>query len=211
MSQYPGFNRPRRPDSHLRCWTRPFRRRGASGRELTWCRERQLRAVLVRPFDDEFVGPSLPLDHIAVVDPDPRWVSQFDALASRIRSTLARRVLDLQHIGSTSVADLPAKAIIDIVLVVEDSSDEAAYVPALERIGFALALCEPNWHRHRASWRPSPPAILHVWSRDSPGAIRHLMFRDWLRTHPDDRHCYAEAKRSAAAASNALDEDGIRV
>jgi len=42
-----------------------------------------------------------------------------------------------------------------------------------------------------------------VFSPDCPEAIRHLMFRDWLRAHPDDVALYAEAKVVAAAESTA--------
>ena len=52
----------------------------------------------------------------------------------------------------------------------------------------------------------SPRANLHVWSPDSPEVIRHRMFREWLRDHPDDRTRYAEAKRAAADESNAAGE-----
>ena len=101
---------------------------------------------------------------------------------------------------------LPAKPIIDIDLVVTDSSDEAAYVPALEQIGFVLLVREPGWHQHRLMVATSPPANLHVFSPDSPEVIRHRMFRDWLRDHPDDRVLYTDAKRVAADESNAAGE-----
>lgn len=143
---------------------------------------------------------------IAVVDPDPSWPAQFDQLAARIRLALGDRVLALEHIGSTSVRELPAKPIIDIDLTVADSSDEPAYVPALAGAGFTLQVREPRWHQHRCLVATSPAANLHVWSPDSPEAIRHCMFRDWLRDHPADRVRYAEAKRASAAASNAVGE-----
>ena len=82
-------------------------------------------------------------------------------------------MLALEHVGSTSVADLPAKPVIDIDLTVHDSSDEAAYVPALEEVGFVLQIREPRWHEHRCLVASSPAANLHVWSPDSPEAIRH--------------------------------------
>ena len=49
-----------------------------------------------------------------------------------------RRVVRLEHAGSTSVPGLAAKPIIDIVLVVADSADEPAYVPDLEAAGYVL-------------------------------------------------------------------------
>ena len=127
-------------------------------------------------------------------------------LAGRIRRALGDRVLALEHVGSTSVADLPAKPVIDIDLTVCDSSDEAAYVPALEQVGFVLQIREPGWHEHRCLVATAPAANLHVWSPDSPEAIRHRMFRDWLRDHPEDRARYADTKRASAVESNAADE-----
>jgi GrpB-like predicted nucleotidyltransferase (UPF0157 family) len=63
---------------------------------------------------------------------DPEWREQFAREAKRIRSVLGMRALRIDHVGSTSVPGLIAKPVIDILLVVEDSADEAAYVPALD-------------------------------------------------------------------------------
>ena len=62
---------------------------------------------------------------------------------------------------------------------------------------------EPKWHQRCVMVATSPRANLHVWSPDSPEVIRHVMLRDWLRDHPDDRRRYADAKRAATEASNA--------
>jgi GrpB-like predicted nucleotidyltransferase (UPF0157 family) len=158
------------------------------------------------PDQDVWVGGPPAVTPIEIVDADPSWPAQYDELARRIRRALGDRMLDLEHIGSTSVPELPAKPIIDIDLTVADSSNESTYVPALERAGFVLTIREPSWHQHRCLVASSPRANLHVWSPDSPEAIRHRMFRDWLRVHPEDRRRYAGAKRSAAAASNATGE-----
>jgi GrpB-like predicted nucleotidyltransferase (UPF0157 family) len=155
------------------------------------------------PDDDVWVGEPPPATSIDVVDADHSWPVQYDQLAQRIRRALGDRVLALEHVGSTSVAGLPAKPIIDIDLTVADCSDESTYVPPLEAVGFVLTIREPTWHQHRMMVATSPPANLHVWSPGSPEAIRHVMFRDWLRDHPDDCERYAHAKRAAANASNA--------
>ena len=160
----------------------------------------------VDPDDDPWVGGPSPAEPIAVVDYDPAWPAVFGVLAGRVRDALGDRVLGLEHVGSTSVPGLDAKPVIDIDLTVVDSSDEAAYVPALEGVGFVLRIREPKWHEHRCFEGDDPRANLHVWSPDSPEAIRHRMFRDWLRDHPEDRDRYAEAKRTSAAASNAAGE-----
>lgn len=88
-----------------------------------------------------------------------------------------------------------------MLLLVADPADEPAYVPALERAGFTLRAREPDWYEHRILVRRTedgaPHSVnLHVFAPDSaaPEVTRILAFRDWLRTHPDDRDRYAHAK-----------------
>ena len=45
-----------------------------------------------------------------------------------------------------------------------------------------------------------------MFSPDCPETIRHVLFRDWLRAHPDDLEAYRDAKLGAAAAANAAGE-----
>jgi GrpB-like predicted nucleotidyltransferase (UPF0157 family) len=131
---------------------------------------------------------------ISVVAHDPAWPQTYAIIAGRIRAALAERVIDLDHIGSTSVPGLAAKPVIDIDLTVADSSHEADYVPALEAVGFRFVLCESGWHEHRLLTHHDPPTHLHVFSPDCPEVIRHRMFRDWLIEHPDDLALYRDAK-----------------
>jgi GrpB-like predicted nucleotidyltransferase (UPF0157 family) len=159
------------------------------------------------PDDDIWVVGPPPTQPILVVEPDPAWPTVFDELAGRIRAALGDRVLELQHVGSTSVPGLAAKPVIDIDLTVADSRDEAAYVGALESIGYELRIREPGWHEHRCLVLDAPRSNLHVWSPESPEAIRHRMFRDWLREHPDDLALYADAKRRSAADANDASEE----
>jgi GrpB-like predicted nucleotidyltransferase (UPF0157 family) len=131
---------------------------------------------------------------ITVVPYDDRWPSDFARLSSIVRGALGDRVLGLQHIGSTSVPGLAAKPVIDADLTVADSADEAAYVPDLEAAGFSLRIREPDWEEHRLLTFEGPHTNLHVFSPGSPELARHRLFRDWLRTHEDDRAAYAELK-----------------
>ena len=68
---------------------------------------------------------------IRVVEYDERWPPDFERVAGVVRAALGDRVLELHHVGSTSVPGLPAKPVIDVDLVVADPADEASYVPAL--------------------------------------------------------------------------------
>jgi len=136
---------------------------------------------------------------IHLADYDPDWPELYEREATRVRSILGDRVLLLEHVGSTSVPGLPAKPIIDMLLAVADSADEAAYVPAMEAGGYVVRIREPDWHEHRVFKGPDTDINLHTFSHGSPEITRMLAFRDRLRTHDDERERYLETKRELAA------------
>ncbi|HAQ41906.1 MAG TPA: hypothetical protein DCM73_14480 [Clostridiales bacterium] len=135
---------------------------------------------------------------ITLMEYDPHWPGLFDREANRIRSLLGSSVLQLEHVGSTSIPGLCSKPIIDILLAVADSSDELSYVPALEKAGYALRIREPDWFEHRMFKGPDTNISLHVFSLGASEVKRMLRFRDWLRTNDTDRENYARVKRDLA-------------
>jgi GrpB-like predicted nucleotidyltransferase (UPF0157 family) len=136
---------------------------------------------------------------IRLAEYDPSWPALFDREAARIRNTLGDQVRLLEHAGSTSVPGLAAKPQIDIVLAVPDSSDEAAYVPALEAAGYVLRIREPDWYEHRLFKGPDTNINLHVFSEGCEEITVMLAFRDHLRTNEADRELYERTKRELAA------------
>ncbi len=135
---------------------------------------------------------------IVLVDYDPAWPGVYAGLAERICRALGDRVVELEHVGSTSIPGLAAKPKIDIVLVVADAADEPSYRPALEQAGFDFRLREPDWHEHRLFRRHDVETNLHVFSTGSPEIERMRAFRDRLRTNKEERGRYESAKRSLA-------------
>lgn len=111
---------------------------------------------------------------------------------------LAGRALRVEHVGSTSVPGLPAKPVIDIVLVVTDSADERAYVPVLVEAGSQLHVREADWYEHRMFKGPDTDINLHTFSAGCPETDRMVMFRDRLRSNPADRQLYARTKLDLA-------------
>jgi GrpB-like predicted nucleotidyltransferase (UPF0157 family) len=136
---------------------------------------------------------------IHLADYDPSWPVLYEREAARIRSVLDDRAMLLEHVGSTSVPGLPAKPIIDILLAVPDSADETSYVPPMEAAGYAIRIREPEWHEHRLFKGPDTDINLHTFSAGSSEIVRMLAFRDWLRTHDDERDLYLATKRELAA------------
>jgi GrpB-like predicted nucleotidyltransferase (UPF0157 family) len=135
---------------------------------------------------------------IQVADYDTDWPRRFQREADRIRAVLGDRVVQLEHVGSTSVPGLAAKPIIDIMLIVPDSADEPAYLPDLEAAGYVLVIREPDWYQHRCFKGPDTNINLHVYSPGCPEIERYLLFRDRLRGHPGDREHYQRVKRELA-------------
>jgi GrpB-like predicted nucleotidyltransferase (UPF0157 family) len=142
-----------------------------------------------------------PTDPILVVDPDPEWPESYRREADRVVAVLGDEVIRIEHVGSTSVPGLPAKPIIDIDLQVRDSDAEQAYIPALEQAGYRHVLREPWWNGHRMLVRDDGQINLHVFPAGAPEPLRHLLFRDWLRAHTDDRELYGAMKRRLAATT----------
>jgi GrpB-like predicted nucleotidyltransferase (UPF0157 family) len=138
-------------------------------------------------------------DAITLSEYDPAWPAAFAREAERIRHALGVAVSELEHVGSTSVPGLVAKPVIDVLLVVRDSSDERAYVPALESAGYSLRVREPDWFEHRMFTRSDTALNLHVFSIGCAEIGRMLAFRDRLRAHDADRALYERAKRALAA------------
>jgi GrpB-like predicted nucleotidyltransferase (UPF0157 family) len=157
-------------------------------------------AAYERDLAEITIGGPQPLQRpIEIRESDPEWPRLYAAEEARIRSALGDRVIRIEHTGSTAVPGLPAKAIIDIVLEVRDTSVETEYVPDLEAAGYVLRIREPDWFEHRLFKGTDRDVNLHVFPARCDEVERMLLFRDWLRTHSDERMLYATVKRELAA------------
>jgi GrpB-like predicted nucleotidyltransferase (UPF0157 family) len=117
---------------------------------------------------------------IEVVDYDDAWPVRFTAEADQIRAALGSQLRRIEHVGSTSVPGLAAKPIIDIALSVESFD-----VEAVEELGY----------RHLGDWRFSKPGYdLYAYEQDDEEFLDHVRFRDYLRTHDEDREVYGALK-----------------
>ena len=154
--------------------------------------EEQIRRITVGPAPKQLSGK------IVLADYDAKWPALFARENERIKLALGAKALSVEHVGSTSVPGLPAKPIIDILLVVESSADEKSYLPMLEAAGYLLRIREPDWHEHRMFKGPDTNINLHVFSQGDSEIERMLLFRDWLRENPTDRDLYLKTKRELA-------------
>ncbi|MEV0425315.1 GrpB family protein [Micromonospora sp. NPDC050495] len=129
---------------------------------------------------------------------NPEWPAMFAKEEAVVRAALGAKALAVEHVGSTAVPGLAAKNRLDIDLIVADPADEAAYVPPLEAAGYVLRTRDLDWYEHRCLWNHGHSVNLHVFGPDCDEYLRHLILRDWLRTHPEDRDRYAAEKHRVA-------------
>jgi GrpB-like predicted nucleotidyltransferase (UPF0157 family) len=142
---------------------------------------------------------------IVVSDYNPAWPATFEQERTSLHTALGPLVLTIEHIGSTAVPGLAAKPIIDLQLSVRSLAEARsscvgplqalgyAYMPQYEarlpgELFFRKGLSGP-WTHH-----------LHILQGDHPRWQRRLLFRDYLRNHPEVARAYAKLKRDLAAA-----------
>jgi GrpB-like predicted nucleotidyltransferase (UPF0157 family) len=145
----------------------------------------------------------MPVDQpVHVVAYDPAWPVQFAEQRDRLSTVLAPWLAAaVEHIGSTAVAGLPAKPVVDVLAPVRSLDDAQAAVAALEADGWLFWREDPCRHYRLWFLRPRPDARthhLHVVEHNHSHATALLTFRDTLRADPDLRDDYADLKRRLA-------------
>jgi GrpB-like predicted nucleotidyltransferase (UPF0157 family) len=141
-----------------------------------------------------------PMRRVEVVQYNPDWPRMFEIETSNLRTILGAELVCLQHIGSTSIPGLAAKPIIDMLAEVKDinrldslneSLVAAGYTPKGE-YGIAGRRYFFKGSEERHTYH------IHAYAAGHPEIRRHLLFRDYLRAHPDAARRYAALKRSLA-------------
>jgi dephospho-CoA kinase len=146
-----------------------------------------------------------------LVDSDPRWPVDARRLAARVSRAAGGARVD--HIGSTAIAGMPAKDVIDLQLTVPDLQTADDHAQALTAAGFPVnpGLDRDNPHpagadqqdwskRLHGSADPGRSLNLHLRVRESAGWRWALLFRDWLTADPSVAAEYLMLKRSLASA-----------
>ena len=163
----------------------------------------------IRPYAENLREhrPARRPDAVTVVPPDPAWPVQAARVAARVAAAAGDACLRVDHIGSTAVAGLPAKDVIDVQLVLSDLAAADQVLDPLQEAGFARLPGDwwdttPDGGRlakrvHTAS-DPGRAVNLHLRAVDGPAWRWQLLYRDWLRAHPDGRDAYARVKQAAA-------------
>lgn len=143
----------------------------------------------------------MPSDSVILVPHDPRWATQFTNEAALLRGLMHGNVIDIHHIGSTAIEGIVAKPIIDILIVVESIDAVDTDTQRLVEIGYE-AMGEFGIPGRRFFRKHDADRVrthhLHAFRSGSPEIMRHVAFRDHLRTHRDDALAYETLKLDLA-------------
>ena len=132
---------------------------------------------------------------------DPDWPAAFERERRLLAPLLGPDARLIEHMGSTSVPGLPAKPIIDIIVLVDDLGAAQGAIPALEETGYSFWRDNPDKTKLYLvkGLPPAPRRTHHLHIHDDPEEVeRHLIFRDHLRSSAEARAAYLALKEELA-------------
>lgn len=137
---------------------------------------------------------------VEVVPYDPRWPALFEVTAAELLRAVGRSILGVHHVGSTSVPNLCAKPILDVLVSVPDFDAALQLVPDIEALGYVFRSDEEIEDRHHFR-RGDEKARTHHMSLAMQSSRHHIdtiAFRDALRHNAQLASDYAELKLELA-------------
>jgi len=141
---------------------------------------------------------------VRIVDYDPNWPAVYQAEEKAILQAAGEWLVDIQHLGSTSVPGLAAKPVIDMMAAVSRLEDARNIVGPLAALSYhyvpeyEVEMPERRYFRKGRRGGEGDKYHLHVVEPNTEFWNRHLAFRDYLRAHPEAAREYAELKRRLA-------------
>jgi len=131
---------------------------------------------------------------------DSSWPQQFEKIAEEIRSVFGDSIVELEHVGSTSIQGLSAKPQIDVLVTVRDFAGVPRYYPQMESRGYTPRGDYTNeGEEYFTKDVPSGArlASVHILPAGHRWAVDLIDFRDYLRTHPNELALYDASKQKA--------------
>lgn len=140
---------------------------------------------------------------VVIAEYDPRWPVMYEEEKARILDAIGHRLVAIEHMGSTSVPGLAAKPIIDIMAAIDSLANDQECVIPLLGLGYEYVPEHEDIIPERRYFRKGPQGArthhLHMVELGSEFWERQLLFRDYLRAHPDEASRYCQLKRELAA------------
>jgi GrpB-like predicted nucleotidyltransferase (UPF0157 family) len=138
---------------------------------------------------------------VRVVPHSPHWREAFEAEAKKIADALGEIFIAVHHIGSTSIPNIYAKPVIDLLVEVRDINEVDSRSAAMESLGYEVK-GEFGIPGRRYFRKDNHEGIrthqIHTFESGSDQVKRHLAFRDYLIAHPETAQEYSDLKRKLA-------------
>lgn len=141
------------------------------------------------------------MKRVIVVPYDEKWKLEFEKIKAELSKALDDYAVAIEHVGSTSVEGLAAKPVIDIDVIIRDYNSFETVKAKLAQIGYTHEGDLGIKDRQAFKYEDKPHLMKHhlyVCPEYSEELKRHIAFRDYLRSHPEDRDWYGAVKILAA-------------
>lgn len=136
---------------------------------------------------------------VRLSDYDENWSRMFEDEAKFLSGVFGEEVIRFEHFGSTSVLGMKAKPVIDMMCLVKDIGKIDTFNDQMSILGYDVA---GEWsipgRRLFRKGGANRTHHIHVYQFDNPQIERHLVFRDYLRTHPHEVERYKRLKDELA-------------
>ena len=126
------------------------------------------------------------------------WAAAYELAAERIVAALGEHIVRIEHVGSTSIPEVRAKPILDILVGVRDFDDASACVPPMTAIGYTYRGENGIPRRHYFIKGDPRTHHVHMVEVESDDWRETVRFRDLLRMNPGLAGQYARVKERLA-------------
>jgi len=133
---------------------------------------------------------------------DPNWVNQYQMIEKELKKAFQSIRVDIFHIGSTSIKNMPAKPILDVLVVFDSFKDCEKSLESLKSLGYVDK--KENGIRGRRYFQKfhedgvNHIAHLHCYEKNSDEIYHHLLFKKYLSTNPEAFQKYLNVKIEAS-------------
>lgn len=127
------------------------------------------------------------------------WIRLYHEEANFLKIILNEEIVQFEHFGSTSVPGMKAKPVIDMMCIVKNISKIDLFNEKMRSLGYDVA---GEWgvpgRRLFRKGGENRTHHIHFYEIDNPHIERHLIFRDYLRAHPQEAERYSRFKEELA-------------
>lgn len=136
---------------------------------------------------------------IRLTDYSVNWSQMFKIEAEFLKTIFGDEIIKCEHFGSTSVHGMKAKPVIDMMCIVRNIEKVDSFNNQMTYLGYDVV---GEWgitgRRLFRKGGENRSHHIHFYQHDNPEIERHLIFRDYLRSHAQEVAEYSRFKEELA-------------